>query len=195
MVFKISNKDQKFAFRQTDIHPPERRMFGLAVQPPQQTKPNVALYPPIVARLSSDTSIFEELSQIWAVASLVSPSGEVLYEKLGGRVADSAHPITENGQRETMQDRAYFYFPDLVIQSPGRYRIRVTLMSVSYSYDSSPEGDVRCDEYVDTRSIVVEEGVSNHSRPSKRRIAAKHFSDGTDCARFPRAYFPGNSER
>lgn len=145
-------------------------MFGLAVQPPARARPNVALYPPIVARLSSQTSIFEELSQIWAVTSLISPSGEVLHEQLGGKVADSAHPITENmngSAQGGLQDRAYFYFPDLVIPEPGRYRIRVTLMRMSYSYESAPEGDVRFDEYVDSHSILVEEGASNPSRPSK----------------------------
>ena len=145
-------------------------MLTLAVQPPTQTRPGVALYPPIVACLSSHTSIFEELSHIWAVASLISSSGEILYEKLEGKVADSAHPIAESGhgsQQEDMRDRAYFYFPDLVIQTPGRYHVRVTLMRVSYSSDSSPEGEVRYDDSVDTHSILVDAGVSNHSRPSK----------------------------
>ena len=150
--------------------PPEKRMFGLAVQPPAQAKPSVALYPPIVARLSSETSIFQELSQIWAVASLISPSGEILHEKLAGRVADSAHPIAENVHSRSeggMKDRAYFYFPDLVIHKPGQYCVRVTLMRMSYSHDSAPQGDVRFDEYVDSHSIMVEDGASNPSRPSK----------------------------
>jgi hypothetical protein len=93
----------------------------------------VALYPPVVARLSSEASIFDELSQIWAVASLISPSGEVLHQQLGGKVADSAHPIAEtvNGSSQgAVRDRAYFYFPDLVIPEPGLYRIRVTPMSL-----------------------------------------------------------------
>ena len=145
-------------------------MFEVAVEPPQMTKPGVALCPPVVARLSSDRVLFEELSEIWAVASLVSSSGEVLYEQLGGKIADSAHPIgnTGNGrQEELMKDRAYFYFPDLVINTPGRYRIRVTLMRVSYTPESTAEGDVQYDEYVDTHSVTIEEGATNHSRPSE----------------------------
>ena len=145
-------------------------MLGLAVQPPRQTRPSVALYPPVVACLSSDTNIFEELSQSWAIASLISPAGEVLYEKLGGNVADSAHPMADNrhgGQQGAMTDRAYFYFPDLVIDTPGQYRIRVTLMKVDYSYESFPEGDVRYHEYVDSHTVVVEEGATNQSRPSE----------------------------
>ena len=144
-------------------------MFGLAVQPPARAKPGVALYPPTVARLSSETSIFEELSQIWAVASLISSSGEVLHEQLEGKVADSAHPIAEtvNSSQGGVKDRAYFYFPDLVISEPGRYRIRVTVMKMSYSCESSPEGYVQFDEYVDSHSIVVDEGASYFSRPSR----------------------------
>jgi hypothetical protein len=145
-------------------------MFGLAVQPPARAKPSVALYPPIVARLSSETSIFEELSQIWAFASLISPSGDILHEKLEGKLADSAHPIAENVHSSSeggMKDRAYFYFPDLLIHEPGWYCVRVTLMRMSHNHDSAPQGDVRFDEYVDSHSIVVEDGASNPSRPSK----------------------------
>ena len=162
---------QKLALRQTDIYPPERKkMLGIAVQPPTQNKPGVALYPPIVARLASNTSIFEELSQIWAVASLVTPSGEVFNEQLSGKVADSAHPIADSAHGNGhcgAKDRAYFYFPDLVIHEPGRYCVRVTLMRMSHSYETSPEGNVQFDEYIDSRSIIVEHGISNHSRPSE----------------------------
>lgn len=153
-------------------------MFALAVQPPAQTKSGATLYPPIVARLSSDTNIFEELSQIWAVVSLISLSGEVLHETLEGKVADSAHPMAESGHGSApggMKDRAYFYFPDLVIRTPGRYRVRVTLMRMSYSSESSPEGDVRYDEYIDTHSILVDEGVSNQSRPSECHIMCEGY--------------------
>jgi hypothetical protein len=146
-------------------------MLGLAVQPPAHTKPGVAIYPPIAARLSDETNIYEELSQVWAVASLIGYSGEVLEQKLGGKVVDSAHPIAENANgsgQGTVRDRAYFYFPDLVIYEPGRYRIRITLMRMNYSYELSPEGDARVDEYVDSQSITVQDGMAaNHSRPSE----------------------------
>jgi hypothetical protein len=153
---------QKIAFRQSD--PPDKSMLGLAVQPPARSKPGAVLYPPIVARLSSDTNIYEELSQIWAVASLISPDGELLQQQLGGRVADSAHPMADGNGDGAERDRAYFFFPDLAISEPGRYRVRVTLMRMSYS---SPDGDVRVDEYVDSHTILVEEEVYNASRPSE----------------------------
>ncbi|KAF4630871.1 hypothetical protein G7Y89_g7267 [Cudoniella acicularis] len=124
------------------------KMLGLAIQPPPRARPGVALYPPPAARLSSDTNIFEGLARVWAVATLIQrDSGETLYGQLSGRVADSAHPLTENGSSGSSSsgsiDRAYFYFPDLVIHEPGRYRIRISLMEMDYSCDSAPDGIVR----------------------------------------------------
>jgi hypothetical protein len=89
-----------------------------------------------------------------------------------------------------MKDRAYFYFPDLVIQTPGQYRVRITLMTMYHSFASYPEGDVRYDEHVDTNSIMVDERISNESRPSKCgvicSIMVKLYMDSADSARLPR---------
>ena len=144
-------------------------MLRVAVQPPPHAHPNQPLYPPLVARLSSETTIFSELSQIWAVATLVHYSGEVLHDQLGGRVVDSAHPLPEGGTNSTSPeiDRAYFYFSDLVISEPGRYRVRVSLMQMDYSPDGSTESTVRVLETADSRSIIVDDGALTHSRPSK----------------------------
>ncbi|KAH6712194.1 hypothetical protein DL95DRAFT_433637 [Leptodontidium sp. 2 PMI_412] len=151
-------------------------MLGLAVQPPPQTRPGVALYPPVAARISSETSVYEELSHTWAVATLLRYSGEILDDQLGGRVADSAHPLPESTHTGSSSaiaqtDRAYFYFPDLVINEPGRYRVRVSLMQMDYSCDEAPEGVARVREYVDSRSITVEERSDTSSRPSSRERA------------------------
>lgn len=154
-------------------------MLDLAVQPPTQTRPGEPLYPPVAVSLSSETSIYNELSQIWAVATLVHQSGEVLEDHLGGRLADSAHPLPESvssyshsrsqGQNSSpKKERAYFYFPDLTIHKPGRYKIRVSLMQMDHSRESSLDGEIRVREYVESRSIVVEDQAENHTRPSKR---------------------------
>jgi hypothetical protein len=147
-------------------------MLRLAVQPPSRARPGVTLHHPVAVCLSSETSIYEELSQTWAVATLVRHSGEVLYEQLGGKVADSAHPLPEitnasGSSTDTSKDRAYFYFPDLTIHEPGRYRIRMSLMKMDYSCDASPDGVVRVCEEVDSRSIVVEDAAQDHARPSE----------------------------
>lgn len=144
-------------------------MLRLAVQPPAQAQAGVALWPPVAARLRSDTSIFEELSQLWAVATLVHESGEVLYDRLGGRVADSAHPLPEStggsSSSSSGSDKAYFYFPDLVVPEPGRYCIRVSLMQMDYSSNETPEGVVVVREYKDSRWVDVEDSAVATSRP------------------------------
>ena len=146
-------------------------MLALAVQPSSRVRPGMPLYPPIVARLASETNMFQELSQIWAVATLLRPSGEVLLDQLGGRIADSAHPMPNTARSHgpsssrSARDRAYFYFPDLVISEPGRYHIRVSLMQMEYSHESL-DGVVRVLEYVDSRCITVEDNAPNPARPS-----------------------------
>ncbi|KAL2064131.1 hypothetical protein VTL71DRAFT_4625 [Oculimacula yallundae] len=152
------------------------KMLGLAVQPPPQTRPGVTLYPPIAARISSEESVYEELSQTWAVATLLRYSGEILDDHLGGRVADSAHPLPEgvrssSSSSSAQTDRAYFYFPDLVINEPGRYRVRVSLMQMDYSCEEAPEGIARVREYVDSRSITVEDRSNTSSRPNSHERA------------------------
>lgn len=152
-------------------------MLDLAVQPPAQIRPGEMLYPPIAASLSNETSIYNELSHTWAVASLVHESGEVMQEYLDGRLADSAHPLPGSGQRHhhshghssssVSKDRAYFYFSDLSIRKTGRYRIRLSLMQMDYSRGSSPEGEARVCECVESRAIVVEDRADNHTKPSK----------------------------
>ncbi|CAL3968694.1 unnamed protein product [Diplocarpon coronariae] len=147
-------------------------MLELAVQPPRQTRPGRPLYPPIAARISSETSVYEELSRTWAAVTLISSSGETLDDRLGGKVADSAHPLPASAQSNSSsgsgvrRDRAYFYFPDLVIYEPGNYRVRVSLMQMDYSSTEAPEGVARIREFVDSRPITVEEGSDTSSQPS-----------------------------
>jgi hypothetical protein len=148
-------------------------MLDFAIQPPAQARPGVALYPPVTARLSSENNIFEELSQIWAAITLVHHSGEVLYQQLSGKVADSAHTLPEGGgSSSAARDRAYFYFPDLVIHEPGQYRIKITLMQMDYSCDTAPEGVVTVRDYVDSRTISIDDNAPNRSRPSKCYLTA-----------------------
>lgn len=190
-------------------------MLGLAVQPPPQAQRGVPLYPPIAASLSSETSIYEELSQTWAVATLIQDSGDILYDQLGGKVADSAHPLPEtghshshsrhghhhshgHGQRSgssssgSQRDRAYFIFPDLVIYEPGHYKIRVSLMQMDFSSSSSPEGMVTVREYVDSRSIVVAEEEASRSRPSE--LTLDTMNEILRVTRLSRTCFPASPE-
>ncbi|RDW59890.1 hypothetical protein BP6252_12977 [Coleophoma cylindrospora] len=126
-------------------------MLGLAVQPPVRARPGMALYPPPVATLSSNVDMFDELSRIWVVATLVQHNGDVVADRVTGSLSDSAHPMPR--ALSTHREQAYFCFPNLVIRCPGTYRLRITMMRMdNASHTASP---VRVEEQVETVTITV----------------------------------------
>ncbi|KAF7887141.1 uncharacterized protein EAF02_003788 [Botrytis sinoallii] len=146
-------------------------MLSIAVQPPARVRPGSILYPPLIVQLSSEHDLYEHLAGYWTCVSLIHyASGQVIYEQMDGKAADSAHPIAQTRSRG-VRDQAYFFFPDLAIHAPGRYRLRISLMRMDYSPESGPDGAVVCDEQVDTRSITVEETGPNYSRPNSQERA------------------------
>lgn len=166
-------------------------MLDLAVQPPSSAQTGSVLFPPVAARLRSSTNRYDELSQMWALATLVDQDGHALAEQLSGRTADSAHPMNQvnhghgSNHRNGRRDQAYFYFPDLAIHTPGRYRVRVTLMRMDYTHASSEEdGTAIAEEYADSRSIVVEDSEVNGTRPSELAMNMEDF--GANKIRFSR---------
>ena len=60
------------------------------------------------------TYTLADIPQVWAVATLL--------DKLEGKIAEFAHP-------ETVE----FRFTHLVINGPGKYRIKITLMQMDFS--------------------------------------------------------------
>lgn len=155
----------------------------VAVQPPSNARIGMTLYPPVAARLRSHTNIYDQLGGYWAVATLVHYSGETLYDRLGGRVSDSAHPMpvsthgSSSSSHSNGEDRAYFYFPDLVIPETGRYCIRISLLQMDYSSEESPEGVVTVRDYVDTDWIDVVDSAVDDIRPSK---SLHHYLGSSD---------------
>lgn len=128
-------------------------MLRLAVQPPVRARAGMALYPPPVATLSSNVDMFDELSRIWVVATLVQHNGEVVEDKVTGSLSDSAHPMPR--ALATRREQAYFCFPNLVIRCPGTYRLRITMMRMhNAAHTASP---VRLEEQVETVAITVED--------------------------------------
>ena len=116
--------------------------LSLSAQPPGRARPGVALEPPIVAQL---TCTFADLPQVWAVATLLSHTGEVLLDKLEGKIAEFAHP-----------DTVEFRFTQLVINDPGKYRIRITLMQMDFSNGSHPDGVANVCECIESDGILVD---------------------------------------
>jgi hypothetical protein len=126
-------------------------MLTIVVQPPARAQLNVALFPPLACRLSSKTDIFEELSDLWTTVELFDSSGEAVSDLLKGKTTDSAHPLNATHS----EYHAYFYFPDLVISEPGRYYIRIGLMKMEYSEDTSAKAVVL--EFVQSYLIIVQD--------------------------------------
>jgi hypothetical protein len=165
-------------------------LLEISTQPAPIVAPGVRL-PGFTADISTHVDVFEDLTRLWVIASLVDRDGktddavsdESLSKRLSGTRVDSAHPIPENvygcstlpGPDYTgawynfpdpnpIRKRAYFHFHDLVIKQPGHYRIRVTLFQVDYSSSASaPEGEVIVRDSVDSSVISVEE-----NEPSKQ---------------------------
>ena len=99
--------------------------------------------------------LFRSITQVWAVATLLSHTGEVLVDKLEGKIAEFAHPETVD-----------FRFTYLVINDPGKYHIKITLMQMDFSNGfanvcecivsdsflidaAAPGGNIRADEFDD----------------------------------------------
>lgn len=143
-------------------------MLSIAVQPPARARPGAILYPPLIVQLISEHDLYEHLAGYWTCITLIHHStGQVIYDQMDGKVADSAHPMTLDRSSRGPYDQAYFLFPDLAIHATGRYRLRISLMRMDYSPESGPDGAVVCDEQIDTRSITVEDSGPNYSRPSR----------------------------
>jgi hypothetical protein len=87
------------------------------------------------------TYTFADIPQVWAVATLLSHTGEVLLDKLEGKIAELAHP--ETGE---------FRFSHLAINGPGKYRIKITLMRMEFS-----NGFANVCNSIETDTILIDE--------------------------------------
>jgi hypothetical protein len=118
-----------------------------AVVPPPRVAAGVPLRNPLVVTFSGGSvapadkraiwapCVLPDLSGIWVFLSLttaetrenLAPPREDLFS---GKRADSIHPVhlEQRGQRPTL---AVATFPDLVINKPGRYRIRVNIIDMN----------------------------------------------------------------
>jgi len=92
-----------------------------------------------------------------------------------------------NAPADGLNDQAYYYFLDLVIQNPGTYRIRVNFMGVDHSPESGPNGTNIVLQQLDSRRIIVENPGLPYARPSnhsKEKYYRKILTDtdGAECS-------------
>ncbi|KAL8708491.1 MAG: hypothetical protein Q9220_006649 [cf. Caloplaca sp. 1 TL-2023] len=117
---------------------PESHQMNVIVQPPLDVRCGDVLSPPISVSLqigdgpTAREGDSKDTSRYWAVASLVSTDGLTALAPpstslLTGTVADSVHEA-----RLTHDERAvgYFRYGNLMINQPGDYRLRFSLMQM-----------------------------------------------------------------
>lgn len=141
----------------------------LVVQPSGRSRAGVRLWPPVVGVLSSEdtTNATTMLSQIIAVATIIDERSGRAYHTQEGTYSDSPHPLgedTSNGTAYTQQNIAYVHFPYLIIHTPGRYIIRVSLAQRTYTPNNGAY------EYIssaDSQAVTVSERSGAVTNPSK----------------------------
>lgn len=124
----------------------------IAVQPPAKVRRGGILDPPFVLVMRIDEPVngySEDLSQIWASATLVNRNGEVVSGSLRGTLAESVHPFTN-----VDDSTGYFLFENLSVRSVGTYRLRVTLMRMD-----NGSGAVAVQQAESRLIVVVDENV------------------------------------
>jgi len=140
----------------------------LVVQPASRSRIGVRLWPPIVGILSSESTAntTNMLSQIIAVATIIDERSGRAYHTQEGNYSDSPHPLgenTPNGIVDSQQNIAYVHFPYLIIRTPGRYIIRVSL---AQRMSTPNNGAYEYISTVDSRAVIVSEGAGDLSNPT-----------------------------
>ncbi|RFU31561.1 hypothetical protein B7463_g4778, partial [Scytalidium lignicola] len=139
----------------------------LVVQPSWNSHVGVRLWPPVVGVLSSgSTDTTNILSQIFAVATIIEERSGRAYRTREGYYSDSPHPLADdalNGIAASQRNVAYIHFPYLIISTPGRYIIRVSLAQRTMAPNN---GAYEYISTVDSRTVTVTQGTGEISNPT-----------------------------
>ncbi|KAI4155922.1 MAG: hypothetical protein LQ340_000648 [Diploschistes diacapsis] len=126
-----------------------RRRFKMHViiEPPQQVRPGRILNPPIVVRLdkteAEDESVTDP-SLLFAFISITSEDGSTSLapprdDLIAGNLSDSVHTLDSDSESDE-EEVGFLSFPNLRIQDPGNYRLRVSLMKMEVTDSSASTG-------------------------------------------------------
>ena len=127
----IERKDSDWPYNmELAVTPPRRVAAGLRLEAPLVVTFNAPKYKKreVLPRGMND------LSGIWAFISLTTEDRSQILappqqDLLKGKMADSIHPITQNGGRG--QPFAYATFPGLSVSEPGRYCFKVNIIDMN----------------------------------------------------------------
>jgi hypothetical protein len=135
----------------------------IAVGTPTQARPNAELYPPLVLCLVSETDLWDYVTYFVQLFFIHRDDDkhETLHRfPVSCKVSDSGHELPASLCTNGRQ--AYFYFPDLMIPEPGRWRVLATLEKVL----AGDDGGTRTQQKIVTPSIYIDATASQHARPS-----------------------------
>ncbi|KAH8800360.1 hypothetical protein F5884DRAFT_891272 [Xylogone sp. PMI_703] len=144
----------------------------LVVQPSSKSRAGVRLWPPVVGIFNTDmsnTSMRNILSHIIAVATVIDERSGRAYPTRERSYNDSPHLLGEdtfNGISESHQSHqnvVYVHFPYLVINTPGRYIIRVSLAQRMYT---PSDGVYEYVNSVDSHTVAVSESSADIPNPT-----------------------------
>lgn len=109
-------------------------MASIAVQPPTYAQVRRRLYPPVVAEASVRMGGRHDNTHLHAMAVLLDSEGQPLDGVLGGSYSASGCEIDPEGDnRQGRESLMTFPFPNLVLQYPGIFMIRVDIYRMDYS--------------------------------------------------------------
>ena len=123
--------------------------MNVIVEPPPQVRPGATLNPPIIVRLAR-TDVEDEAvgdtSQLFAFVSVTSEDGSTSLappssDLVSGNLSDSVHTLESDSEFDD-EEAGFLSFPDIQIQNPGNYRLRVSLMKLDAGGGSGSRGAI-----------------------------------------------------
>jgi hypothetical protein len=181
----------------------ERYKMNIILQPPPEVRTSARIEPFPVISLgpcspkSSRSTPISDMSGVWALASLTTADGtEVLTpprpDLLEGQLVDSIHLAME---ADSGPETGYALFPNLRVQQPGRYRIRISLIDMDSNGSSlgmTSQGGMNLQ--VVNSSVFTVHPTAPPFRPSKDNAFVPPTCPLLTCCRFRRETAPTSAE-
>ena len=154
----------------TSLPIPQR--LAISIQPPNLTRPEIELFPPIVVRLLRP----EDMPNAWAVATLLSDGTDVT-DQLGGDLIKS--PIEGN-----------FCLSGLTIHERGIYCVRISLYQMDF-HSATQVGCVEINDiFIAPRPVAIGDVTTAQDTRWVRQRLLCHEVDANTCIDDHTGYFP-----
>ena len=148
--------------------------MNVIVEPPPQVRPGQVLSPPVVIRLERAETEENDInpSLLFAFVSITSEDGSTSLapprnDLIAGNLSDSVHTLDSDTESDD-EEVGFLSFPDLRIQDPGSYRLRVSLMRMDVTSTEGPRGAMNLQSTL-SRVIHVDDEAEESSPGSPKR--------------------------